>query len=500
MKKSFLKLVAVSSAALTLVSVAAPVVSASELPDYVQSTEWNLEKITNALSEIKTRNEDRPGLASNLKDKEAVEASAQSAYDDAVADRQAKESDLTDAQAAQAAAKTEAHNAAVHLRDTLDAQKVDVEAITNHYNEVLEGERTTRKAEATSAKKVLAENKANTEAEANRLFALIPADPGVADDGTADYTERKAAYDAAVAAYEAAQATADTAAAENAAYDLAAVHQSIDADVDAKVAAAADRVSNYYEHDGEYFEDLNGVLTQAIKRDSDAKAALASADEKVVEAQSALETARGVENTAAANLVAAREAARKAKVAYSSNESAIRDLYLSLRGHADAEQIKNGITGGRFTDKEIEEFMAQFGKTNKELQDEKDTYDKAKEDAEKDLENIKDTTDGLDKEVLVPSEDDKQNVVDPTEENNNGSNNGGSNNGGGNDNNGGNNNGGSNNGGSNNGGSNNGSNSGSGQAELPETGESSSYAIFGAAALAVLAGVGLVAPSFKKEN
>ena len=59
-----------------------------------------------------------------------------------------------------------------------------------------------------------------------------------------------------------------------------------------------------------------------------------------------------------------------------------------------------------------------------------------------------------------------------------------------------------NNGGSNNGnGSNNGgSNSGSGQAELPETGESSSYAIFGAAALAVLAGVGLVAPSFKKEN
>ena len=59
-----------------------------------------------------------------------------------------------------------------------------------------------------------------------------------------------------------------------------------------------------------------------------------------------------------------------------------------------------------------------------------------------------------------------------------------------------------NNGGSNNGnGSNNGgSNKGSGQAELPETGESSSYAIFGAAALAVLAGVGLVAPSFKKEN
>ena len=36
--------------------------------------------------------------------------------------------------------------------------------------------------------------------------------------------------------------------------------------------------------------------------------------------------------------------------------------------------------------------------------------------------------------------------------------------------------------------------------KLPETGESSPYVIFGVAALTVLAGVGLVAPSFKKEN
>ena len=36
--------------------------------------------------------------------------------------------------------------------------------------------------------------------------------------------------------------------------------------------------------------------------------------------------------------------------------------------------------------------------------------------------------------------------------------------------------------------------------QLPETGEATSYAIFGAAALAVLAGVGLVAPKFKEEK
>ena len=36
--------------------------------------------------------------------------------------------------------------------------------------------------------------------------------------------------------------------------------------------------------------------------------------------------------------------------------------------------------------------------------------------------------------------------------------------------------------------------------QLPETGEATSYAIFGAAALAVLSGVGLVAPKFKEEK
>lgn len=38
------------------------------------------------------------------------------------------------------------------------------------------------------------------------------------------------------------------------------------------------------------------------------------------------------------------------------------------------------------------------------------------------------------------------------------------------------------------------------QTELPETGESSSYVIFGVVAIVVLVGIGLVAPSFKKEN
>lgn len=38
------------------------------------------------------------------------------------------------------------------------------------------------------------------------------------------------------------------------------------------------------------------------------------------------------------------------------------------------------------------------------------------------------------------------------------------------------------------------------KATLPETGENSSYAVFGAAALSVLAGLGLVAPKFRKED
>ncbi|MFL2135400.1 LPXTG cell wall anchor domain-containing protein [Ruoffia sp. FAM 24228] len=494
MKKSLIKLVAVSSAALALGGVVAPVVQAQELPDYVQSTEWNLEKIAKAIEEFNTRSGNRADLASDLKAKEATEAEKKTAYSDAVKTRQEAEAKLAGAKTDLAAAKDAAHNAAVELRDTLAAQKVDIDAIIAHYNEELEGERTTRKTAAANEKAALETEATNTAAEANRLMALIPADPGAVDDGTADYTERKLAYDTAVEAYNAAKAAADTAAAVNAEYDLEAVKDSIDTDVDEKVDAARDRVSNYYEHNGEYFEDLNGVLTQAIKRDADAKTVLTNAETAVSDATTELTNAQTAENTAAQEYKAAKEASRLAKVAYSSNESAIREVLLSLRAHADAEQIKNGITGGRFTDKQIEEFEAEYGKTSEQLQDEKDTFEKAKEDAETDLENIKDTTDVTDKEVLDPSKDDeKSNVVDPTESENTGDE---SSDGEetpdeetpGEDNNNGN--------GSNNGGS----NSGSGQAELPETGESSSYAIFGAAALAVLAGVGLVAPSFKKEN
>ncbi|MBZ6527373.1 LPXTG cell wall anchor domain-containing protein [Aerococcaceae bacterium DSM 111021] len=502
MKKSLIKLVAVSSAALALGGVLAPVASVTvEAAPSGQSSEFNQKLLADALADYQAAYDalygpgrDGSGAIGNLKTAEADRAAkikaladAQANYDKLVAELASANAELTDAKAAEEAADralitvTAEYNAEKAAIE--EALKYNADTLAKYDSEEAQGHAAV---DATKAELVAAENNAQVaydSAVAVNAGIVVPATDAV------NYEEVKAQKDAAeLAEFNAASVLADAVAA-NAAYDVAAEKAAVTAAVEAKKAKLDDVVDNTNNLDGEYFAEDNGLITQAkakldaaTARREKAQAEVSRLDVEVATALTALNTAKTAKLQADGSVFALQ-----AEV--NNQHAKLVTAVVTIQRAAGNENIRYADIADRFSGVQQDLFEELYGKSSEELEAEGKAYADSAQTAKENLENLKDgnpdfidpdytdvDTDGEGNEVTPPVEETPGEETPGEDDNNNG----GSNNGNG----------------SNNGGSNN----GSGQAELPETGESSSYAIFGAAALAVLAGVGLVAPSFKKEN
>lgn len=326
------------------------------------------------------------------------------------------------------------------------------------------------------------------------------------------------AYDAAVTAQAQAAAVVNEAGFEELPEDTQAELRAQLADAETALTEAANV------RDAAVVTRDNAISTAATTRDNAVSAAnakltttLADLEQEYVNnnaygeyatieaAEQALLDAQALQEAAATNLAstqteladaqaantAAKTALSQAQIALASAQSALEDLFsdkvnldVNLHELVVGQQATNDYPSlENLTDEQQALVEEISGKSSEELEAAAEEAAKKAEEAKKHAEELRNggsTTEPtdptpVDPEPETPSESEEESSSDEDDNNNGGSNNG-------------------------NGSNNGGSNSGSGQAELPETGESSSYAIFGAAALAVLAGVGLVAPSFKKEN
>ena len=503
--KNLKKLVAISAAALTLAGVGATTANAAIVvggvtydPRNVQIENMSqaeyLAFIQDVAGQINTNAAQRDAKRTAIANAQSAYDAAEEAYNEAVAERNELRADLdaaiADRNAKQARVDELAEVLRLTNRDFAAEKQAAAEALEDAlaanvytYNKVVRDlQDTTTAAEnaLASANQELQSAQADVDAYAAAEVAGTPwtQDEIVAAD--ARLATAISAQGTAAANLSAAQA-AETNGIANAAKQKDAADVTAQAEYDQtirNIEAAYTDAQNIYKEAG-----IQGDAQAAYDK---AVAAADAAVAKVTELQTALATAEGNVNTTLAAKDAAYATLRNAQRDYARLERHISELELALHQAVVDGNINSNTNLGEITKEEMETIDRVRGTDSKELEDQLADAEKNVEDLEEEQDNDVPGNQGPDTDEdgnTVPGEstDDEETSDDESEsDDEDDNNNGGSNNG--------------------NGSNNGGSNSGSGQAELPETGESSSYAIFGAAALAVLAGVGLVAPSFKKEN
>lgn len=489
--KNLKKLVAISAAALTLASVGASTVSAAIVvggvtydPRNVQIENMSqaeyLAFIQDVASQINARAAERDGLRNAIASAEAAYDAAEEAYNDAVADRDALRADLDAAIADRNAKQARVDELAEVLRlvnRDFDAEKQaaaelledKLAANTYAYNEVVRQlQDTTTAAE-------------NAVASAEQELQSAQADVAAyqAAEATNPWTvEEKAAADARLEAALAAKGNADAALSAAQAAETNGISDAAKQRDAANVTAQAEYDQTIRNINAAYTDAQNIYKKLGIQGDAQAaydsavNAANAAAA-KVLDLQEDLATAEALVASTLAEKDAAYAALRAAQREYAALERHISELELALHQAVVDGNINSNDSLGTITEEEMATIERVRGINSKELEDQL-------ADAEKNLEELEEEQDNGVPGANGPDTDEDGNTVpggsddEESDDDNNGSKPG----------------------------KDKGSKGtkGSDQAKLPETGESSSYAIFGAAALAVLAGVGLVAPSFKKEN
>ncbi len=506
--KNLKKLVAISAAAVTLAGVGATTANAAIVvggetydPRNVQIENMSqadyIAFIQDVAGQINTKAPQRDALRTAIANAQSAYDAAEDAYNDAVAERNELRADL---------------DAAIADRNAKQARVDELAEVARLVNRDYEGEKQT-------AAELLADKKAENEYTYNAVVRELQDTTTAAENAVASAAQELQSAQDEVAAYQAAEETnpwtVDEKAAADARLEAAlAAKGNADAALSAAQAAETNGIANAEKQrdaanvtaTAEYNQTIRnieaaytnaqniynkaGIKGDADAAHADAEKAAEAAEAKVAELQKALATAEENVKTTLAAKDTAYAALRNAQREYAALERHISELELALHQATVDGNINSNTSLGEITKEEMDTIERVKGISSKELEDQLADAEKNVKDLEDEQEAGVPGAEGPDTDEegnTVPGNNDSDNGSDDNGSDDNGSDDNGSDDNGSDD----------NNGGSNNG---NGSNKGSGQAELPETGESSSYAIFGAAALAVLAGVGLVAPSFKKEN
>lgn len=497
MKKSLVKLVALSATAMSLAAVATPAVNAyykaTDGTEYQTLVNVSQEQYAELLPEISQKIVEVKGKlpAQEAAVKEADEklVEAQKAYDSAKGDYDDAKAAYEKALAAQKAAKKELANAEQAVKDLTAiygeyTKKVDALAEeTQRAIDLAEQTRATEKAEAAAIAepaRIAMEAAQTAKANADKAHAdAVAANAAAADAEKAPFSEAdlealaQAAAQAATALTEATNVhNSKVMEQENA---MAAADKKAD---DAISAANAAHTTKLADLNREYnVSDVYGVdakIKEANDRLAAAQEAVNKANADVNSTKADLDKATTELDTATKELTAAKikVAEEKAKLAELYNEKA----YLEANLHELVVGSKaNSTDPSRLNlNKEQQEIIKDItGKDSKDLQD---AYDKTKAELDKLVKERDEMRKEAEKETPAPTDPKKPEESTKPEESKKPSND---------------------------------MKDESKKAEkpaakggekLPETGEASDSVIFGAAALSILAGLGLVAPKFKKEN
>ena len=486
MKKSLVKLVAVSATAMSLATVVVPAANAYYKAD--DGTEYA--KLTNVSQA--TYAELLPEITGKIVAIRGEIATATTAVEEAKAKLAAAEKVAAEKAAAYADAKAE-YEAALK---SLEAAKVELANAEQELNnlEASYGEYTTKLAALEQARdqkideaaQVLSTEQAQAESdaesaiiaqtEAQNAYDVVAqklADAQAQEDFPADaLADLQAQEQQALAALTearnvAAQAVIDR---DNA---LAAAQSKHDSAVsNANAQYTSDKADLEREYNVSDVYGVDAKIVAAKKRVSKAEAAVNKAETAVKDTKAALDAAKAENDQAQKDLAAAQLEVSKTTTHLSGLYSDKAALEQNLHELVVGSQANSTDPSKINVNKEEQEIIKEItGKTSKELEDEANKW---KNKHEEDLAHLEEL-EGKTKDPQKPgeSEDDTDDESDDE--------------------------------GSSNGTDKEDSKDGKkvekkSDAKLPETGEASTYAIFGAAALSILAGLGLVAPKFSKED
>ncbi|UPQ85132.1 LPXTG cell wall anchor domain-containing protein [Ignavigranum ruoffiae] len=488
MKKSLVKLVAVSATAMSLATVVVPAANAYykdndnvEYQTLVNVSQETYAKLLKELAgKIETTRLAIPEATKAVEEADAELAAAKKDAEKKAADYEVAKADYAAAMKKLEAAKIEKANAEQALNDLkasygeYTTQKAALEQACDQKVDVAAQVLETEKAEAASIgideENAAAAAKTAYDVVAQKLTEAQAQDPAAPADVIAELQAQEQ------------QAYADLTAARNAMEQKKNERQNaMDAAQskhDSAVSAAnAELTTKLADLERKYnVSDVYGVdakITAAEKRVADAEAALKKAEQNVIDTKAALVSAEADHDAAQKALASAQLKAAEKKAALSKlykdkayYEQNLHELVVGSKANStdpslinitkEQQDIVKEITGK--TSKELEDALKkaeeQYGKDSAEAQAIRDAINGKTEDPEPETTTEEETTTvkGTDKEG---SEDGKK--VEKKEDKKS-------------------------------------------DAKLPETGEASTYAIFGAAALSILAGLGLVAPKFSKED
>ncbi|WP_419775326.1 LPXTG cell wall anchor domain-containing protein [Ignavigranum ruoffiae] len=487
MKKSLVKLVAVSATAMSLATVVVPAANAyykdNGGTEYQTLVNVSQETYAKLLPELVKHIEDTraliPAATKAVEDADARYAAAKKDAEEKAADYEAAKADHAAAVKALEAAKVELANAKQELNN--------LEASYGEYTKKLDVLTQTRDQKIDQAKQVLetelaaaasigvAEQNAVNDAQlalttAKQELADAEADPNFAADALAELQVK--VQNASTALTEAQNMLAQKEIEKTNAQDAAnSKYNSAVSNANAEFTTSKADLEREYNVSDVYGVDAK--ITAAEKKVNAATSAVADAEEDIITTEAALDDAREAHEAAqtalsAAKLDAAEKKAALSKLYYKKAyyEQNLHELVVGSKANSTDPSLIN-IT------KEQKDIVEEIsGKTSKELEDllkkYEEMYGKDSEEAKRIREEIEGKT--QDPEPETTTEEETTTVKGTDKE---------------------------------------GSEDGKkvekkedkkSDAKLPETGEASTYAIFGAAALSILAGLGLVAPKFSKED